>query len=254
MDVAPQKQVKRIIKTVPDIDWVEIPAGEFIFLGNDVKEDLPLNAYHISRYPITNFQYQCFIDEGGYKNEQWWKEFIKTKPEKSAWWNANRPKTNVNWYEAMAFCRWLSAQLKYEITLPTEKQWEKAAKGVDGREYPWGYGYKKGYANVSEPAESDSIFMKTCAVGLFPKDKSPYGVSDITGNVSDWCLDGILSEKFIQSTQNNNNRIIRGGAWIDVPEFTRSSIRSENAPGYRDNSIGFRVCCFSPKPPIAERA
>jgi len=104
------------------------------------------------RYPVTNVQSQTFVDAGGYRDERWWSDVVRPDPEPSRWPQANRPRTNVDWYEAVAFTRWLSAQLGYEIRLPTEEEWERAAHGSDGREYPWGGGYESGRANVDETA------------------------------------------------------------------------------------------------------
>ncbi len=129
---APILKANRRIKTLPEFDWVEIPVGEFIF-GREEKHNeatLFLETFHISRYPITNIQYQTFIDDGGYQNERWWQDLKKPDAEESQWHHANRPRTDVNWYEAVAFCRWLSAQRNYKIQLPSEQQWEKAAHGL----------------------------------------------------------------------------------------------------------------------------
>ncbi|MGR9108232.1 MAG: formylglycine-generating enzyme family protein, partial [Gammaproteobacteria bacterium] len=117
---------------VPDIAWVEIPAGPFLYGEGSSKRTIELPTFWIAKYPITNCQYQTFIDAGGYEEARWWKDLVKPKPEASRWPQANRPKTNVDWYEAVAFCRWLSAMLELKedtIRLPTEQEWEKAARG-----------------------------------------------------------------------------------------------------------------------------
>ncbi|MGH8550815.1 MAG: formylglycine-generating enzyme family protein, partial [Methylococcales bacterium] len=96
---------------IPSIAWEEIPGGPFIYQDGQ-KVDLP--AFRIAKYPVTNCQYQTFIDAGGYQEERWWKDLVKPEPEASEWPQPNRPKTHVNWYEAVAFCsagsfRWLLA-------------------------------------------------------------------------------------------------------------------------------------------------
>ena len=134
---------------LPDIDWVEIPGGEFLY---QQRERRTLGTFRIARYPITNVQYQTFVDAGGYRAECWWKDLQRPEPEPSRWPQGNRPRTNVDWYEAVAFTRWLSAQLRYAVRLPTEEEWERAARGRDGREYPWGAEYESGRANIDEAA------------------------------------------------------------------------------------------------------
>ena len=133
---------------MPDIDWVEIPAGTFIYQDGE-KQQLP--AYAIARYPITHCQFQAFIEApDGYPNPAWWQGLAEQPeaPAEARWDYANHPREMVNWYEAVAFCRWLSHLLGYEVRLPTEQEWEKAARGTDGREYPWGNGYRSGHANI----------------------------------------------------------------------------------------------------------
>jgi len=250
MDVAPQKQVKRIIKTVPDIDWVEIPAGEFIY-GSDEeknKETLYLDTFYISRYPITNMQYQTFVDDGGYEDERWWVGLTKPTREESEWRQGNRPKTNVDWYESIAYCRWLSEQMGFEITSPTEQQWEKTARGEDDREYPWGNEYLSGYANVDEKENKDGkwYLQQICAVGLYPHGDSLSNVADLSGNIWEWCLNKYHDEKDISINENKNARALRGGSWVRGPEFAFSTSHYWLDPNDRFNSRGFRVCCFSP--------
>ncbi len=145
------KEARTIL--IPDIAWIEIPAGDFIFgQGTDQKTQY-LDTFWIGRYPITNSQYRTFIDAGGYEDDRWWADLKKPELQASRWNQPNRPKTNVNWYEAVAFTRWFSVILGYlnnEIRLPTEQEWEKAARGTQGRIYPWGKDYQSGYANIDE--------------------------------------------------------------------------------------------------------
>jgi hypothetical protein len=121
---------------LPEIDWVEIPAGEFLY-GEEI---LPMETetFYIARYPITNEQYDAFIKAGGYKDEHWWAGLSGRfeKPKEPAWKQSNRPRETVSWYEAIAFCRWLSEQVGYEVQLPTELQWERAARSTDGVNTP----------------------------------------------------------------------------------------------------------------------
>jgi hypothetical protein len=234
---------------LPDIDWVEIPGGEFIYGENESQQRLTLDSYFIARYPITNAQYQSFIDDGGYEEEHWWRGLKRqSSPMESHWNQPNRPRESVSWYEAAAFCRWLSQQLGYEIHLPTEQQWEKAARGTDGREYPWGNGFREGFANVKEKEKKagPSYLGQTTAVGLYPQGASPYGVMDMAGNVWEWCLNKYDDLEDTAIYETGVIRMLRGGAWVYNSENARSASCNGFQPVIRFNHCGFRVVCASP--------
>ena len=234
---------------LPDIDWVKIPAGEFIYGEDSTKKTLKLDTFFISRFTITNAQYQAFIVDGGYEDERWWQNIGKTRPEESRWPHANRPKTNVNWYEAIAFCRWLSDRLGYEITLPTEQQWEKNARGSDGWNYPWGGAYLSGYANVNERGRGDEgpwHLEQTTAVGVYSHGASPYGICDLAGNVWEWGLNKYERSGEIGVDSSGESRVLRGGTWNEFPVVARASFRFGNFPSVRYGHVGFRVCCALP--------
>lgn len=154
----------------PDITWVDVPAGPFI-MGNDNHDEdekptrtVSIQAFKISRYETTNAQYQAFVTaEDGYRNEQWWTWPVKLAAREAHagephWRDGDLPAETVSWYDAVAYTRWLTVRLGSSgkladgmvVRLPTEAEWEKAARGTDGREYPWGNGYRTGYANISE--------------------------------------------------------------------------------------------------------
>ncbi len=251
---------------LPDIDWVQIPAGEFLY-GVE-KEKIFLPAFEIARYPVTWLQYQAFVEAAdGYKNAEWW-DFSKfaaiwrrenPQPKDAHWSIPNHPRESVTWYEAMAFCRWLEAKLAPpsippwrwgeanqgglqasdrgvfagqkmlrmplepaptnqlvtggwgRITLPTEQQWEKAARGTDGRIFPWGNQYLSGYANLDEIDDDFGAYNigQTTPVGLYLQGVSPYGVFDIRGNVWEW----ILGTSYIGNIDFNSKNLIVGGSW-----------------------------------------
>jgi len=127
---------------LPAIAWVEVTTAETFIYQDDEK--LPLSGFHLARYPITNAQFQAFVDaEDGAGNPRWWAgiEADYQTIEEPRWPDPNCPRETVSWYQAIAFCRWLSVRLGYEVRLPTEQEWERAARGTKGREYPWGDGY-----------------------------------------------------------------------------------------------------------------
>jgi formylglycine-generating enzyme required for sulfatase activity len=199
---------------------------------------------------VTNAQYQAFIDDRGYEDDRWWVGLPKhiEKPWDPAWSEPNRPRERVTWYEAVAYTRWLSARLGLEITLPTEFQWEKAARGEDGREYPWGDGYRAGHANVNEGNIEGSHYLgQTTAVGLYPQGASPYGVLDLSGNVWEWCLNKLGSPEETDLA-GQDARVLRGGSWVNGPDGARADDRGRYGPGFRDYGMGFRVLCVSPMP------
>jgi formylglycine-generating enzyme required for sulfatase activity len=230
---------------LPDIDWVDILAGKFIYQENKRKK-LPLETYKMSRYPVTNAQFQAFVADGGYETEEWWQDLQKPGSLPShSWTEGNRPVESVSWYDAMAFCRWLSKKLDLDIRLPTEEQWEKAARGTDGREYPWGEGYKTGYANINETWEHDKVggynLQETSAVGIYPQAQSPYGLMDMSGNVWEWCLNKYEEPQITTADVSGGFRVVRGGAWVDYTEDCRSSFLYRGLPHFRLSFQGFRL-------------
>jgi formylglycine-generating enzyme required for sulfatase activity len=180
----------RTLDLMPDpFAWIDIPAGRVqlipddydkknSYLKSDTWFDVP--AFRIAKYPITNAQFARFIESGGYADRQWWtdtgwdsrlkgmawnsdkREYVETGTpwtEPRYWqddkWNgADQPVVGVSWYEAVAFCRWLSDVTGEAITLPTEQQWQRAAQGDDGREYPWGNTWDKSRCNTGKAASA----------------------------------------------------------------------------------------------------
>ena len=234
---------------LPDIEWCEVPGGTFLMGEEYELKELSLPDFQISRYPVTNAQYRAFIDDGGYTerwrncwtNESWkWREKGHiTEPD----WRggdfdlANHPVVRVSWHEATAFGQWLTMRLRatgelnetQEIRLPTGTEWEKAARGVDGRTYPWG-----DEEITPEHANYDETDLgATNTVGCFSKGRSPYGCEEMSGNVWEWCQDLYLS--------SGSRRVMRGGAWIYFAGFCRAAFRDPLGPGFRNGFIGFRL-------------
>ncbi len=234
---------------LPDIDWVSIP-GPQPFIYQDAQHP-GLPTFEIARYPVTNAQFQAFIDTGGYQDQRWWQGLEIPEPWEPTWDEPNSPRENVSWYEAMAFCRWLSAATGDEISLPTQVQWERAARGCEGREYPWGT-FEPGHMNNFGTADDDTepAIGRTSAVGIFPQGvtPAPEQTHDLSGNVWEWCADtGDGNSK--ASVGGNLSRVLRGGAWGSLPDFCRAAKRFVGAPVDRDDGIGFRVCRGSPIDP-----
>jgi formylglycine-generating enzyme required for sulfatase activity len=230
---------------LPDIVWCDVPAGAFP-MGNDKRHDSlaydderprhqePMPAgFSISKYLITNAQYAAFVQDGGY-TERWrgcwsdagwnWKEdTVGPRRYGGAFDLDNHPVLGVTWYEAWAFCRWLSEKLGLHVSLPTEAQWEKGARGVDGRRYPWGDEITPEHANYDETGVGE-----TTAAGIFPRGASPYGALDMSGNVREWCLTkwrGEYKAKADNEVEGDAGRVVRGGSFDNIEWDVRCACR-----------------------------
>ncbi|MCL4880422.1 MAG: SUMF1/EgtB/PvdO family nonheme iron enzyme [Anaerolineae bacterium] len=241
-------------------EWCEVPAGKFLY--SDDKKPLELPSFYIAKYPITYAQFQIFIDaKDGFRESRWWEGLAaeadhRKQPGNQQGKIANHPRENVSWYDAIAFCRWLSAKLGGEsainkpdqwlIRLPTEQEWEKAARRKDGLVYPWGNEYKVGYANIDESKLDGGKYLKqTTSVGSYPQGASPYGVLDMSGNVWEWCLTERSSGKSNDMT-NSEQRVLRGGSWSLSRDDARAAYRLSLGPDGRLDLVGFRVVVSSP--------
>lgn len=221
-------------------DWVTIPAGDF-YMGSDPHRDihffedespqfrLYLPTFRISRFPVTNTQYKLFVDATGHRVPMHWtNDSIPQAREK-------HPVVNVSWRDANAFCEWAG------VRLPTEAEWEKSARGHDGRLYPWGDSPPN-----NERCNFDLQIGSTNAVGAYPAGASPYGVMDMAGNVWEWTASIWLDsyENYLAqmetSSENNLRRVLRGGGFRDV-EFVRCAARSWDLSTQRYRDLGFRV-------------
>jgi formylglycine-generating enzyme required for sulfatase activity len=232
---------------LPDILWCDVPAGTFMYQNERRKRKL--RAYRIARYPVTNAQFQCFIDNGGYDTEKWWAGLQRSTPERPGWDYANHPREKVSWYEAMAFCRWLTARLRSArklrsdeaVRLPTEVEWERAGRGTDGRLYPWGEDYGSGCANVDETYRKAGPYFvrQTSAVGIYPNGESLCGALEMAGNVWEWCLNDYDNKHH----SDDAPRVLRGGSWRYDHDSSRCVFRAKLAPDDRDAFVGFRLCC-----------
>ncbi|MCP5085584.1 MAG: SUMF1/EgtB/PvdO family nonheme iron enzyme [Rhodobacteraceae bacterium] len=272
----PRPDVRLPEDGLPEIAWCDVPAGSFL-MGSDPEKDedsriweeeqpqhtVHLSAYQISRYPVTNAQYQAFVEDGGY-TERWqkcwdpegweWKEKENISAPESYGGEfdlPNHPVVGVSWYEAVAFCNWLTQRLReqgelldgHSIRLPTEAEWGKAARGNDGRVYPWGDEIIPELANYN-----DTGLGATSTVGCFPRGKSSYGCEEMAGNVWEWCLDWYDENYYSDSPKENPQgpesgsfRVIRGGIWGDDARNCRSAFRFSVGPGSRGFFIGFRL-------------
>ncbi len=199
------------------------------------------NPFNWPKYPVTNAQFQAFIDDGGYENEEWWKGIKEEKPREPTWQEPNSPREMVSWYEAVAFCRWLSAHTEQTIRLPTEWEWQQAATGGNpDNEYLWGKEWDAARCNSVE-----SRLNRTTPVGIYLQGATLQGVLDMAGNVWEWCLNTSDNPQCPQSVHlddSNTQRVIRGGSWnFLIPELLRPSLRERGTTVTRLNFLGFRL-------------
>jgi formylglycine-generating enzyme required for sulfatase activity len=311
------------------LHWARVPAGRYR-IGDDHGPDadekpeteLDLQSFEMAFAPVTNAEYRCFVDAGGYRDEQWWrgetalrwlKEGIRNEPEIEHWrglfaelradaeaWIAARPNlTEANreqvrewarqpetehectleaWFgarrfempqewsnpafnaptqpvvgvcqfEAMAYLRWLQAQCGRPLRLPTEAEWEAAARGLQRRRWPWGNVEPGRWWLNADPAH----LRRTTPVGVFAESDSPDGLADLAGNVQEWTCsaytealapDALTSE----APDGLARRVVRGGSWFDTSGACRASSRYRLSPDDRVNDLGFRLVVSCPIP------
>jgi len=218
-------------------DMVYVPPGPFIMGAKDVEGGTRIarleEGFFIGRYSVTNAEYRRFVEAGGYEEREYWSDEGWQRKQREKWteprywrnskWNQpDQPVVGVSWYEAVAYARWAGGRL------PTEVEWEKAARGIDGRQYPWGDGSDPSRCNTGE-----SGIGKTTPVGKYSLDgDSPYGVADMAGNVWEWCADWYDKDK--------TYKVLRGGSWDNSQRNARCIARHWDYPRLRYNLAGFR--------------
>ncbi|HHZ92662.1 TPA: formylglycine-generating enzyme family protein [Candidatus Poribacteria bacterium] len=204
---------------------------------NTPFHEVYLDRFGIAKYPVTNQQYQAFL---------------KANPNQPApqHWNGctpptdriNNPVVNIIWDEAMAYTTWLSQHTGLAYRLPTEAEWEKAARGTDSRVYPWGMDFDASKCNTREDGPG-----MTTPVNQYPDGASAYGLIDMAGNVAEWCSDW-YQEVHSSSLRRNptgpssgEHRIVRGGSWRYSASAARCAARYWCPPEHRRDNTGFRL-------------
>jgi formylglycine-generating enzyme required for sulfatase activity len=246
-------------------DFVYVSAGPFK-MGDNFGDGLPrerpvhtveLDAFYIAKYETSNAQWRKFRDDPGYDEVKYWPEGkVAPKDQIPYWTQANNhgsgtpgsddfPVLGVNWDSAFAYCNWVSAKTGKKYRLPTEAEWEKAARGADQRRYPWGNEIDHSFANYVG-SETFDTGMK---VGSFPKGASPYGAFDMAGNVFEWCSDWYSRDYYSVSPKKNPKgpaegayRVVRGGSFFLEAFDLRTYGRSAAWPSFQSHRmIGFRA-------------
>jgi formylglycine-generating enzyme required for sulfatase activity len=196
--------------------------------------EVRLEAFQMGRYPVTVQEYRRFIEDEGYQNEGWWRNGEAGERMQPDGWDEqllhpNRPVVGVTWYEAAACCAWAGGRL------PSEAEWERAARGTEGRRYAWG----NEPPDTSRGNYDETRVGAPTPVGLFPRGATPEGIQDLAGNVWEWTADWY---------EVGANRVVRGGSWNNHSRNLRAAKRNRYEPENRNFSIGFRCAREVPMP------
>jgi formylglycine-generating enzyme required for sulfatase activity len=263
-----------------EVAQLRAETGRDYFANEAPRHQVELDAFAMARYPTTNAMFACFIEAGGYADERWWPEakgvevwrpdgtvkdwFGGVRSQPAVWGDLrlnspSQPVVGVTWYEATAYCRWLTATLAdgFLYRLPTEAEWERAARGPGsaspskgegrrGSRYPWGDEWTEGWCNSSELG-----LERSTPAGIFPQGASAEGVLDLSGNIWEWCGDWYQEDAYRKragrvphnpaGSQRGNYRVLRGGSWYNDLNLVRCASRSWGDPGGRIDHVGFRV-------------
>jgi formylglycine-generating enzyme required for sulfatase activity len=276
----------RNARYVTEREMVHVPAGPFLMGTSDEQIDqlaerddlarewrakghfdreqpqhtITLADYYIARCPVTVGEFRAFLEAGGYRERRYWTvsgwewrtAAAKKQPElweDAAWAGDERlPVIGVSWYEAYAYCQWLSDVRGRTYRLPSEAEWEKAARGTDGQLYPWGDEFDPARCNTRV-----SGLGRTTPVGWYsPRGESPYGCAEMGGNASEWTLSQFRPYPYDRGDSREDpegkaQRVIRGGAWCKPALRARTAARGMNDPFFADDDVGFRVALSSPE-------
>jgi len=247
-EIGPEKSLVNSI----GMEFVLVPEGEFT-MGNSKGEDdekpqhkLTLTAFYIGKTEVTNLQFELFDPSHREKGKVF-------SPDD------NMPVIAVNWEEAVAFCEWLSEKEDAQYRLPTEAEWEKAARGTDAKVYPWGNDAPDKITTLMcnfAPTPVKDTWVKdgyvfAAPVGSYPKGASPFGCLDMAGNVWEWCQDYYQANWYADPKRPKQNpggpekgsfRVLRGGSFSDGAKVLRTTNRVPKAQSLSEANIGFRVC------------
>ncbi len=232
-----------------DKGLIPIPAGEFLMGTDDPNlpfnhqpmQSVNLDAYMIGACEVTNSEFEQFVIDGGYQRKELWlpngwafiqehKIQIPYSWRNSEFRQPSQPVTGVSWYEANAFAGWAGKRL------PTEAEWEKAARGEAGYHFPWGNTFDFRCVNYS-------AFTLPLPVGSFPDGQSPYGVFDMAGNVAEWVM---ITEDDSDCSEFKSFKVVKGGAWSSIRSEFRCANRRYEKPTWRGLDVGFRLATSSP--------
>lgn len=230
------------VMTVGGMELRDVPKGKFLMGEGTERHEVEIPyPFQIGRFPVTVAQFREAVEARGVELED---SLGLSRP-------ANQPMTSVSWHEAWSFCAWLTGKWReegrigrdWEVRLPTEAEWEKAARGPEGRQYPWGDEFEAERVNAKEAG-----IGQPSAVGCFPGGESPFRCEEMSGNVWEWTLS--LEEDYpyrfrdrreIIEDNSNMSRVVRGGSFFSSSRRVRCACRNGSAPDDRNDYVGFRV-------------
>jgi C_GCAxxG_C_C family probable redox protein len=231
---------------LPEIIWLDVAAGSVQVerAGNFASE-----PFKVAKFPVTYAQFQVFLEaEDGFSNPDWWQGLAadpahQSAPGEQQFRLDNNPRENVSWFDAVAFCRWLTAKSSpelvedgWQIRLPTEWEWQQAATGGNPEnKFPWGLDWDDSLAHTKH-----NQLNKSMAVGMYPAGAAPNGALDMSGNVWEWCLNCYEDPENLDLSRTER-RVLRGGSWYHWGSYAHTDMRSRYYPDHRYNAGGFRV-------------
>ncbi|KAA3648415.1 MAG: formylglycine-generating enzyme family protein [Chloroflexi bacterium] len=227
---------EQIINLLSEEDWASDWKTEGLFDQEQPQHRVTLPAYEIGQYPIVNRQYHGFVWETGHPTPREWAGIV---PEEEL---LDHPVVGVTLADAVAYCKWLSDKTRKEYRLPTEAEWERAARGDDGRLYPWGDVYYPWRSNTKEHR-----LGATTKIGTYsPAGDSPWGAIDMAGNVYEWTSSRFQAYPFTTEnadaqTGSGENHIVRGGAWYYSRKLARCAAREKVLASFSSPALGFRI-------------
>ncbi|NKB70270.1 MAG: SUMF1/EgtB/PvdO family nonheme iron enzyme [Candidatus Latescibacteria bacterium] len=253
------QEVEVLLPTGTGVSMVLIPAGEFPMGAAEGAADqqpvhpVELKAFYIDKYEVTNAQYREYMRDTGYHPPFIWREGDD--------YNApEQPVMDINWFEMQQYCNWAGKRL------PAEAEWEKAARGTDGRRNPWGDEEPNANgeyrANYNDAGDRDADgFTFSAPVGSYPQGVSPYGVHDMVGNAKEWVGDWYDKDYYTTSPRQDPTgpeigqlKVIRGGSWFDFGRFAYGTYRVGFNPELPDGDIGGRCAVNADSPLVAQTA
>ena len=229
----PDEQVKYLLLRE---DWANEWDSRNMVMAEQPAHTVDLAAYSIGQHPVTNLEYRPFIWSTGYKAPRHWVNFDIPKGLEE------HPVVNVSWHDAIAYCVWLKQQTGLTYRLPTEAEWERAARSTDGRIYPWGADFDAWRCNTAENNRRDTTPLHMYVPGGVSVD----GVQDMAGNVYEWTASILRPYPYVagdgrEDPQADGKRVVRGGSWYYSRKLARCAARESLLPSYTSTGLGFRL-------------
>jgi len=257
-------------------EYLLVPAGEFVMgdvFDEGNSDEIPVHSvylddYYIGRYKVTNREFGKFVRDSGYARQEFWEAggFGEYGAEPAHWrdarykgggipGNEEYPVVGISWFEAVAYCRWLSHKTGKTYRLPTEAEWEKAARGKEKRRYAWGNSIDPTTTNYDSGGDREEL--RLTPVGFYDgsvrdgfktrSNASPYGALDMNGGTSEWCLDWYARDYYEKSTVRNpqgpgagQSRVLRSAGYIDSAYYQRTAGRHKRGAHVKSFTTGFR--------------